>query len=171
MGLRLRVGMTGDVNNWGTKWDVVDVQFTQSLLIVTTMTRTLHLCSNRNASFSFNCWTAWSPPIPVWDVLVEHGFQSVDADYQDEGMGFEGTLCKRRGQDVGSLTSKMMKRMKKMHKISILWGECPRRWTGGYYISALILRRNLDAFDLGHELRWTVGLVTTTTVSRGFCLS
>ena len=75
------------VTNWGTKWDVVDVEMTQSLL--------LHDDeedqdpSGMNASFSFNCWTAWSPPVPVWDKLVEMGI-SVDADYQDEGMMFEG---------------------------------------------------------------------------------
>ncbi len=74
------------VKNWGTKWDVADVQLTNPL--------TLHddedvLPESANASFSFNCWTAWSPPVPVWDKLVEMGL-SVDADYQDEGMGFEG---------------------------------------------------------------------------------
>jgi hypothetical protein len=59
------------VTNWGTKWDVVDVEITQSL--------TLHddeedqEPSSMNASFSFNCWTAWSPPIPVWDKLHEMG--------------------------------------------------------------------------------------------------
>ena len=72
------------VNNWGTKWDVVDVEITQPIE-----------CSgdifgdNATASFSFNCWTAWSPPIPVWKKLHEMGI-SVDADYQDEGMMFEG---------------------------------------------------------------------------------
>ena len=76
------------VNNWGTKWDVVDVQITQPL--------TLHddeedvAPESMNASFSFNCWTAWSPPILVWNTLVNMGI-SVDADYQDEGMMFEGT--------------------------------------------------------------------------------
>ena len=72
------------VTNWGTKWDVVDVEITQPIE-----------CSgdifgdNATASFSFNCWTAWSPPIPVWKKLHEMGI-SVDADYQDEGMMFEG---------------------------------------------------------------------------------
>ena len=75
------------VTNWGTKWDVVDVEITQPL--------TVHDDEDvepfsRNASFSFNCWTAWSPPVPVWDKLYEMGI-SVDADYQDEGMNFEGT--------------------------------------------------------------------------------
>lgn len=75
------------VTNWGTKWDVVDVEITQSLLLHDDEDQEP---SSMNASFSFNCWTAWSPPVPVWDKLVEMGL-SVDADYQDEGMMFEGT--------------------------------------------------------------------------------
>lgn len=74
------------VKNWGSKWDVADVQITQPL--------TLH--GEDKSSFSFNCWTAWSPPIPIWDKLVEMGL-SVDADYQDEGMYFEGTYL--NGED------------------------------------------------------------------------
>ncbi len=75
------------VENWGTKWDVVDVEITQPL--------TFHddeedvAPESMNASFSFNCWTAWGPPVPVWDKLHSMGV-SVDADYQDEGMMFEG---------------------------------------------------------------------------------
>jgi hypothetical protein len=75
------------LDNWGTKWDIVDVQITQPL--------TIHddeedvAPESMNASFGFNCWTAWAPPIPVWDKLYEMGI-SVDADYQDEGMMFEG---------------------------------------------------------------------------------
>jgi len=76
------------VTNWGTKWDVVDVEMTQSLLLHDDEPDTDDPWT-MNASFSFNCWTAWSPPIPVWDKLVEMGL-SVDADYQDEGMMFEG---------------------------------------------------------------------------------
>ena len=74
------------VNNWGTKWDVVDVEITQSLLLHDDEDQE---SSSMNASFSFNCWTAWSPPVPVWDKLHSMGI-SVDADYQDEGMMFEG---------------------------------------------------------------------------------
>jgi hypothetical protein len=76
------------VNNWGTKWDVVDVQFTNPLYLHDDEPDTGDPWT-MNASFSFNCWTAWSPPIPVWDALVGMGL-SVDADYQDEGMMFEG---------------------------------------------------------------------------------
>ena len=81
------------VTNWGTKWDVVDVEMTQSLLLHDDEDTDP---SNMSASFSFNCWTAWSPPVPVWDKLVEMGL-SVDADYQDEGMMFEGTYL--NGED------------------------------------------------------------------------
>ena len=76
------------VTNWGTKWDVVDVEITQSLLLHDDEPSTEDPWT-MNASFSFNCWTAWSPPVPVWDKLHEMGI-SVDADYQDEGMYFEG---------------------------------------------------------------------------------
>jgi len=74
------------VENWGTKWDVAEVEITQPL--------TLHDDEDvdppsMSASFSFNCWTAWGPPIPVWDKLHSMGI-SVDADYQDEGGLFEG---------------------------------------------------------------------------------
>ena len=49
------------------------------------------------AHFTFNCWTAWSPPIPVWEKLHSMGV-SVDADYQDEGGMFEGTWLNGTGE-------------------------------------------------------------------------
>ena len=89
------------LNNWNTKWDVCDVQITQPLTLHDDEPDTDDPCSllgatTVNASFSFNCWTAWSPPVPVWDALVGMGI-SVDADYQDEGMMFEGTYL--NGED------------------------------------------------------------------------
>ena len=66
------------VNNWGTKWDVVDVQLTNEIED-----------DEEKSSFSFNCWTAWGPPTPVWDKLHNMGI-SVHATYQDEGGMFEG---------------------------------------------------------------------------------
>ena len=74
------------VNNWGTKWDVVNVEITQTLLLHDDEDTDP---ANMSASFCFNCWTAWAPPVPVWDKLHELGI-SVDADYQDEGGMFEG---------------------------------------------------------------------------------
>lgn len=71
--------------NWGTKWEVCDVQFTEEKL--TDLGDPLE--DDCEAEFGFHCWTAWGPPIPVWNVLVDLGI-SVDADYQDEGGLFEG---------------------------------------------------------------------------------
>ena len=36
------------------------------------------------------CWTAWAPPVPVWEKLVDMGL-SVKASYVDEGGFFQGT--------------------------------------------------------------------------------
>lgn len=68
------------LDNWNTKWDVVDVDITNPLLWD---------CMSDTWSFTFNCWTAWSPPIAVWEKLKERGVY-VNADYQDEGYMFEG---------------------------------------------------------------------------------
>ena len=73
------------VNNWGTKWDVCDVE------------KGIEYGEDFNndeeyapvAWFSFRCWTAWGPPVPVWDKLHAMGVE-VQADYQDEGGMFEG---------------------------------------------------------------------------------
>ena len=48
------------------------------------------------AWFTFHCWTAWGPPIPVWDRLDAMGI-AVEADYQDEGEMFEGAY--HHGED------------------------------------------------------------------------
>lgn len=71
--------------NWGTKWEVCDVQFTEAELTVIGDVYE----DGCEAEFGFHCWTAWAPPTPVWDALVNLGI-SVDADYQDEGGMFEG---------------------------------------------------------------------------------
>ena len=74
--------------NWGTKWDVCGAEIDDT-----------YRSKNKNgleysddkkvAWFSFRCWTAWGPPVPVWDRLHAMGIE-VEADYQDEGMNFEG---------------------------------------------------------------------------------
>jgi len=66
--------------NWGTKWDVCAVEMGDLRLIGDGTTKEIE----------FQCWTAWAPPIPVWDRLVDLGCE-VEADYQDEGGMFEGT--------------------------------------------------------------------------------
>ena len=64
--------------NWGTKWDVVDVDVTED-----------YEQQDDEGWFAFNCWTAWAPPIPVWERLRALGCK-VEADYEDEGGMFEG---------------------------------------------------------------------------------
>ena len=59
--------------NWGTKWDAYQVRVQR--LSDTAMYVTME--------------TAWSPPIPIFEKLVELGFE-VSAYYLDEGWGFIG---------------------------------------------------------------------------------
>ena len=68
-----KIGMTGIVTNWGSKWDVTDmfVEYEDDI--------------NLNLSFA----TAWSPITPIFDELVKRGL-SVKAEYQDEGYMFAG---------------------------------------------------------------------------------
>jgi hypothetical protein len=61
------------LENWGTKWDVYEAHCTRI------DANTLHL----------NFYTAWSPPIPVFDKLVDMGFE-INARYLDEGWGYIG---------------------------------------------------------------------------------
>lgn len=63
-------------NFWGTKWDICDVTEQEYI-------------PSEKASLEFRCWTAWAPPVPVWDKLVMLGC-TVDADYFDECDNFEG---------------------------------------------------------------------------------
>jgi len=69
------------VENWGTKWDVCEVEIDEDCLEYSD--------DKKVAWFSFRCWTAWGPPVPVWDRLHAMGIE-VQAEYQDEGGMFEG---------------------------------------------------------------------------------
>jgi hypothetical protein len=61
------------LENWGTKWDVYETQ-----------------CTRINANtLQLYFYTAWSPPIPIFDKLVDMGFE-VNARYLDEGWGYIG---------------------------------------------------------------------------------
>ena len=71
---------TWRVENWGTKWDVADAEIVEHIEVS---------ANEVEAWFSFRCWTAWGPPVPVWDKLHSMGV-TVEAEYQDEGMMFEG---------------------------------------------------------------------------------
>ena len=61
------------LDNWGTKWDVYEAH-----------------CTRIDANtLNLNFYTAWSPPIPVFDKLVDMGFE-INARYLDEGWGYIG---------------------------------------------------------------------------------
>jgi hypothetical protein len=75
--------------HWGTKWDLCQVEIIETDGI----DEGGHFCGiykrNRLAGFSFKCWTAWSPPLPVWEKLREMDI-CVTAYYADEGGYFCG---------------------------------------------------------------------------------
>ena len=61
------------LDNWGTKWDVYEAH-----------------CTRIDANtLDLNFYTAWSPPIPIYDKLVDMGFE-INARYLDEGWGYIG---------------------------------------------------------------------------------
>ena len=77
------------VNNWGTKWDVCEVEIDEELDHETREDNGRLVEADTRSWFEFRCWTAWGPPVPVWDKLHELGVK-VHATYQDEGGMFEG---------------------------------------------------------------------------------
>lgn len=86
------------VENWGCKWDVAEVEIydsswdTDGNVLPEFITGTALPDHSKDDYFvTFNCWTAWGPPIHVWEHLQELGIH-VDADYQDEGGMFEGSF-------------------------------------------------------------------------------
>jgi len=81
------------VNEWGTKWDVDAYDTVEPADSIT---------------FGFD--SAWSPPIGVYEALVEQGFE-VRAYYYEPGMAFAGIW--EDGQDdcydIGGYTSETVK--------------------------------------------------------------
>jgi len=67
---------TWNVNHWGTKWDFGKDTVDDPVAI-----------EDGLVDISFE--TAWSPPIPFYDYLVDLGY-NVDATYYEPGMGFCG---------------------------------------------------------------------------------
>jgi len=61
------------IENWGTKWEIYDAS-----------------CDRINANtIALDFYTAWSPPFPIYDKLVDMGF-IVTARYLDEGWMYIG---------------------------------------------------------------------------------
>jgi len=61
------------LEHWGTKWDIYNAT-----------------CERMDANtLVLNFYTAWSPPMPVYEKLTDMGFE-VTARYLDEGWGYIG---------------------------------------------------------------------------------
>ena len=61
------------VENWGTKWEIYNAT-----------------CDRMDANtLVLDFYTAWSPPFPIYDKLVDMGFE-VNARYLDEGWMYIG---------------------------------------------------------------------------------
>ena len=78
-------------DNWGTKWDIYSTQCSRM--------------DDNTLVMSFD--TAWSPPIPIFDKLVDMGFE-VDARYLDEGWIYIGEYVNGNDwstQDVDNIGS------------------------------------------------------------------
>jgi len=61
------------LDNWGTKWDIYETH-----------------CNRIDANtLSMTFYTAWSPPIPVFDKLTDMGYE-INARYLDEGWMYVG---------------------------------------------------------------------------------
>jgi hypothetical protein len=75
----------GEPTDWGTKWDVMDSE----VISASWLDEVTGYKERERSSFTFKCWTPWSPPVPVWNALYKLGF-NVSADYFDECDNFEG---------------------------------------------------------------------------------
>ena len=70
------------IDNWGTKWNACDV----------------YIHEKQEDYFHVGFSTAWSPPIPVIDALMEqHPNLNVEIEYSESGMGFAGTFGRQDG--------------------------------------------------------------------------
>lgn len=84
----LRPNPTGEweynwsIENWGSKWDAGIIDFERR--------------DDNEIWVSFD--SAWSPPIALYEYLVEHGWE-VDAIYYEPGMGFGGLFTTEDGDD------------------------------------------------------------------------
>jgi len=79
---------TWSVENWGTKWN--SYQASNPMF---------HSPEGvPQAIMSFRFWTAWSPPIPIYEALkVKYPSLIMDVQYVDEGGGFAGRWSTKEG--------------------------------------------------------------------------
>jgi len=64
--------------HWGTKWDICSSRDTDEIY-----------CDDDGETYVFKFDTAWSPPIPIYDEMIEQGFDVI-AKYVEYGMGYHG---------------------------------------------------------------------------------
>lgn len=74
-------------NNWGTKWGVYEISDIEC--DVSSESIFFRRDVSGEGKLTFRCLSAWSPPTPVWDELVNLGF-SVEAVFLDECYNYWG---------------------------------------------------------------------------------
>ena len=70
------------LGNWGTKWDID----TEGIKI------------KQTDGFSESFYSAWSPPVELYEYLKEQGYE-INALYYESGMGFCGNWTSSQGDD------------------------------------------------------------------------
>lgn len=65
--------------NWGTKWDICSPWDTDEI----------YVADDGKETYVFKFDTAWSPPIPIYDAMMDQGFNLV-ARYVEYGCGYHG---------------------------------------------------------------------------------
>ena len=79
---------TWRLQNWGTKWDVYESH-----------------CTRFDANtLQLYFYTAWSPPIPIYDKLTDMGFE-VTARYLDEGWMYIGEYTEGNDWSIDDVES------------------------------------------------------------------
>jgi len=76
------------IDNWGTKWNAYQAS-----------NPVFHSPEGvPQAIMAFRFWTAWSPPIPIYEAIkVKYPSLTMTVDYVDEGGGFAGQWSTGKG--------------------------------------------------------------------------
>ena len=110
------------VQNWGTKWNIDTFEKRELFDHHTDLA-----ISDLDKSISFNCSTAWSPPLGALKSLEKEGFK-VSCDYYEGGVAFVGRYTTNKGDIDWQLPTTftdlkdMMKKNKMFEDIVEDWG-------------------------------------------------
>ena len=110
------------VQNWGTKWNIDTFEKRELFDHHTDLA-----ISDLDKSISFNCSTAWSPPLEALKNLEKEGFK-VSCDYYEGGVAFVGRYTTNKGeidwqlQNTFTDLKDMMKKNKMFEDIVEYWG-------------------------------------------------